>query len=69
VSRQGWRLEVGIAALAAIVVIILAPGLAVVAIIALLVLIACGVSLVIERRAGRSLRRKQAGRPPRPRRR
>ncbi len=55
--------DAGIAALAAIVVLILAPGLAVVAIIALVVLVVCAISLLVGRLRSRAQRRSVRSRP------
>lgn len=44
------RKDLGIALATAILVIVLSPGLAVVALVAILVLAACGLSVVLERR-------------------
>ncbi len=62
--------DVGLAALVAVVVLIISPGLAVTGIVALLVLLICGVSLLVaSRRARRSRVRRvpPARRRPRPR--
>jgi hypothetical protein len=70
VRRNTLLADVGLAALVAVVVLIISPGLAVTGMIALLVLLICGVSLLVgSRRARRSRVRRvpPAGRPPRPR--
>ena len=50
-SARDRRAEVGIAFATAIAIILLVQGLAAAGLIAILVLVACGVSLVLERRA------------------
>jgi Flp pilus assembly protein TadB len=57
--RNLARLDVGLGLGCAIVLILAAPGLAVTAIVALLVLVACGLSFVLER----SLTRRSARDP------
>lgn len=53
-----WIIDAAVAVIAAIVVIVAAPGLAWVGLAALLVLLVCGISLLIERGiARRRLRR------------
>lgn len=47
------RVDLAIAVAAAIILILVAPGLAIVALVALIVLLVSGISLVIERRRGR----------------
>jgi hypothetical protein len=71
VTRNTLLVDFGIAALLAILVLILAPGLAAVAIIALFVMVVCAVSLVLDLRRGgsrRAGRRYATSRPERPRR-
>jgi hypothetical protein len=69
VSRSPLVADLAIAVLAAIVILVLTPGVAVAGLIALLVLAACGVSLVIDSRRGRRaaapVRRRPAPSPPR----
>jgi uncharacterized membrane protein HdeD (DUF308 family) len=63
--RRTGLVEAGLALLAAAVVLLVAPGLADVAIISVIVLLVCGISLMTER-----LRhRRRAGRRPTPTRR
>jgi hypothetical protein len=54
VRRNALLIDVGIAALVAILVIVIAPGLAVVGLLAILVLIVCAVSFALDRRRKRS---------------
>jgi hypothetical protein len=49
VSPAAWRLDAAVAVVAAILVIVLAPGLAWVGLAALLVLLVCGASVLVER--------------------
>ena len=65
--RRLARMDVGYGLLVAVVVIVLAPGLAIVALAALVGLVACIVSVVLERRGSRHrvLDRKQRGAPQR----
>jgi hypothetical protein len=71
--RNTLLIDVGIAVLVAIVVLIISPGFAVDAIIALAVIVACAVSFVVDARRGRSRRnarrrRRDQSRPARPQR-
>lgn len=65
--RRLARMDVGFGGLVAVVTIVLAPGLAIVALAALVGLAACIVSVVLERRGSRHrvLDRKQRGAPQR----
>jgi len=54
VRRNTLLIDAGIAAVLAIVVIVIAPGLAVVGIVALLVVIVCAISFVFDLRRHRS---------------
>jgi hypothetical protein len=56
VTRNALMTDIGLAVLAAIIVLIITPGLAVAAMIAILVLAACAVSLArdVRRRAQRA---------------
>jgi uncharacterized protein (DUF58 family) len=63
VSRNVLTVDVALAVGLAAIVLIVAPGVAVVAILALLVLAVCGASLLIDRRRGRRAPRRT--RPPR----
>jgi hypothetical protein len=67
VIRRAWRVDIVVALVAALIVLILAPGLAVAAIVALLVLLVCGVSVAVERLRARRFRRgiRHDRRPPR----
>jgi hypothetical protein len=58
VTRNTLLVDAGIAALLAILVIVIAPGLAVVGLLALLVVIVCGISFALD------LRRNRRGRIP-----
>jgi UPF0716 family protein affecting phage T7 exclusion len=49
-SQRLARVDVGIGVVAALVLIIVSPGLAVTAIVALLVLVGCGTSVLVGRR-------------------
>ncbi len=60
--RRLARLDLGIGVLGAIMLIVLTPGLAIAAAVALLVLALCVLSVVLERRVAR-----RAGVPDRPR--
>ena len=55
-SRNTLLIDAGIAALLAIIVIVISPGLAVVGIVALLVVIVCGISFAFDLRRQRSRR-------------
>ena len=55
-SRNTLLIDAGIAALLAILVLVIAPGLAVVGLLALLVVIVCGVSFAFDLRRRRSHR-------------
>jgi Flp pilus assembly protein TadB len=69
VSRNPLIMDIAIAVLAAILILVLTPGVAVAGLIALLVLAACGISLVVDsrrrRRAAVSGRRRPAHSPRR----
>jgi Flp pilus assembly protein TadB len=57
---------VGVGALLALVLLLASPGLAIAAIVALLVLVACGISLLVQRaRRRRSQETDDAEDPPR----
>lgn len=56
-ERQLLRADVAVGIVVAIVGLIIAPGLAVVAIVALAILAVCGVWLLLERRRGRRAER------------
>lgn len=56
-SRQPLMIDAGIALIATVLLIVISPGLAVVGLVALLVLIVCGVSVAIERPRRRARRR------------
>lgn len=63
--RRLARIDVGIGLLVALVLLLATPGLAIAAIAALLVLVACGISFLVQRRgARRSARREAAESPP-----
>jgi ABC-type bacteriocin/lantibiotic exporter with double-glycine peptidase domain len=70
VRRNTLLIDAGIAAVLAIFVLIIAPGLAVVALLAILVVIVCGISFAIDLRRNRSQgpreRPPRAPRTPRP---
>ena len=51
-TRRPLLVDLAVAALAAAAIVILAPGLAVVGLLALLVLVVCAVSLLIDSRRG-----------------
>ncbi len=51
--RRLARIDVGLGLLAAVVLLLASPGLAIAAIVALLVLVACGISVLVQRRASR----------------
>ena len=55
-SRNTLLIDAGVAALLAILVLVIAPGLAVVGLLALLVVIVCGVSFAFDLRRRRSRR-------------
>jgi Flp pilus assembly protein TadB len=57
-ARHLARVDLGIGLSAAIALLIIAPGLAIAALVALAVLILCGLSLVVERRRRRAARRR-----------
>lgn len=57
--RMGVRADIVAGVAIALLLILIAPGLAVVAAIALLGLLACGVSLLVERRRRRTRERRQ----------
>jgi hypothetical protein len=63
--RNTLLIDAGIAVLLAVLTLIVAPGLAVVGMIALLVLVICAVSFVIDGRRQRSRRSAPPRRPPR----
>jgi hypothetical protein len=63
VSNRTLAADIAIALLATIILVVVAPGLAVVGLIAILVLVMCGLSVVFERMRGR-----RSVRPPAPRR-
>jgi F0F1-type ATP synthase assembly protein I len=56
VSRNTLLIDAGIAAVLAILVLVIAPGLAVVGLLGLLVVIVCGISFAIDVRRRRSHR-------------
>ena len=60
-NRRTVAVDVGIAVLAAGLVLILSAGVAIAGLIAIVVLVGCGISLVLERR-GRPSRRRIVGR-------
>lgn len=53
--RYLFRIDTGLAMLIAVVALLLAPGVAIVAVAALLILAICGVSILIERWRSRRL--------------
>jgi hypothetical protein len=57
VTRNALGIDLGLAVVAAGVVLALAPGVAVVGLLALLVLSGCGVSLLVDTRRHRRRRR------------
>lgn len=66
------RADLALAALLAVTSLIMAPGLAIVALVAILVLVGCGVTVLAERRLRRRrpvASRPRAGQGPAPRRR
>jgi hypothetical protein len=63
VKRSTLAIDVGIAAALAAFVLVVSPGVAIGAIVAILIVIACGVSLAIERVTGRSRRDARTRRP------
>jgi hypothetical protein len=69
VTRNVLLVDLGIAIVAAIIVLLLTPGLAIAALIAILVLIACAISFRRESRRARTARasRRNRKRGPRPR--
>ncbi len=66
--QRAARIDIGIGVLAAIVLLLVSPGLAIAGLIGLLVLIACGVSVWRERRRGddRAPARRSGARVPGP---
>jgi Flp pilus assembly protein TadB len=62
--RNLARLDVGFGLLCAIVLILASPGLAIVALVALVVLVLCALSIALERRAARRSAREDASRSP-----
>lgn len=66
-SRNRLVTDVGIAAVLAILVLVIAPGLAVVGLVALLVLAVCGISFAFDLRRHKPPRVAEARRPRRPR--
>jgi ABC-type bacteriocin/lantibiotic exporter with double-glycine peptidase domain len=76
VRRNTLLIDAGMAAALAILVLIIAPGLAVVGLLGILVIVACAISFAFDRRRRRRLRRvdirvshppRRAPRQPRPR--
>jgi hypothetical protein len=65
VRRDVLLADIGIAVLAAVLVLVITPGVAVAGMIAILVLVACAVSLVVDSRRGRKAPPVRARRPPR----
>ena len=67
VIRRAWRVDIALALIAALIVLVLSPGLAVTALIALVVLLVCCVSVAVERLRARRWRRtvRRAQRPAR----
>jgi Flp pilus assembly protein TadB len=64
--RRLARIDVGLGLLVAVVLLLATPGLAIAAIVALIVLVAVGISFLVQRRAARrSARRQEAESPPR----
>jgi hypothetical protein len=57
-ARHLARVDLGIGLFAAITLLIIAPGLAIAALVALAVLVLCGVSWIVERRRRRAARRR-----------
>lgn len=68
-SNRTLAIDVTIALLATVVLVVVSPGLAIVGLIAILVLVVCGLSVVFERlrRGRRSARPAAAARRPPPR--
>ena len=66
--RRLARLDLGVGLLAAIVLLLATPGLAIAAVVALLVLALCVLSVVLERRAARRSARAEDPLSPRQRR-
>ena len=64
--RRVLTVDLAIAVLAAVIVLIVSPGYAISGLLAIIVLLVCGVSLLRERRAGARRVRPVRGRPPRP---
>ena len=65
--RRLARLDVGLGLLVALVLLLATPGLAIAAIVALIVLVACGISLLVQRRAARRSARQGEDESPPPR--
>jgi hypothetical protein len=65
VRNRTLAIDFAIALLAMIVLVIVAPGLAVVGLVAVVVLTGCGVSYLFDRMRGRGPRPRPARRPPR----
>jgi hypothetical protein len=65
VRRNLLAIDAGIAAVLALLVIIISPGLAVAGMIAILILLVCGVSFALDSRAARARRAKAVRRPNR----
>jgi hypothetical protein len=65
-SRSLLSIDVAVAVVVAIVLIVVTPGLAITALLALLVLLVCGISLLIDRLPSRRrpARRIRSSRPP-----
>jgi ABC-type bacteriocin/lantibiotic exporter with double-glycine peptidase domain len=61
-TRRVLLIDIGVALVAAVVVVIVSPGVAAVGLIALIVLIACGISYALDsvRRRRRSRKRRNA---------
>jgi Flp pilus assembly protein TadB len=55
--RRLARIDVALGLLLAVVLLLASPGLAIAAIVALILLIACGISLLVQRRGSRRIAR------------
>ncbi len=51
--RPAWRLDILVAVIAAAIVLIVSPGLAISGLLAILVLLVCGITAAVERRRQR----------------
>jgi Flp pilus assembly protein TadB len=70
-GRRLARIDVALGLLLAVVLLLASPGLAIAAIVALILLVACGISLLVQRRGSRRAARageedRDPARPPSP---